>query len=101
MNLVEQSDSRNDDDIRYELSPVLCQFIGQDISKNSLELFMKEIISHYVGVVKDVYRLAAFCKEEPELNDDSPAQSNYSPRKLKTFRTAFSFNQSMDSMSLE
>ena len=64
---------------------------------------MQEIISHYVGVVKDVYKLAAFCKEEPELNDDndSPTQSYNSPRKLKTFRTAFSFNQSMDSMSFE
>ena len=62
---------------------------------------MQEIISHYVGIVKDVYTLAAFCKEEPEENDDSPTHSYNSPRKLKTFRTAFSFNQSMDSMSLE
>ena len=62
---------------------------------------MKEIISHYVGVVKDVYRIAAFCKEEPDLIDDSPTVSNYSPRKVKTFRTAFSFNQSMDSLNLE
>ena len=51
MNLVEETDSRNEDEIRYELSPVLCQFIGQDISKNSLDKFMQEIINHYVVVV--------------------------------------------------
>ena len=56
MNLLEFSEHKNELDIRYELSPVLCQFIEQDINKENLEKFMQDIIKYYAVVLKDVFR---------------------------------------------
>ena len=47
MNLVECSRNKNKEEVRYELSPVLYQFVEQVIDKDTLGEFMKTIINHY------------------------------------------------------
>ena len=103
MNLLEFSEHKNELDIRYELSPVLCQFIEQDISKESLEKFMQDIIKYYAVVLKDVFRQVAFFPETEGENEAgaSPTEIYTSPRKLNTMHSAFSFNDSMDSFTLD
>ena len=51
MNLLEYNEHKNELDTRYELSPVLCQFIEQDISEENKEKNMKDIIEHYAVVL--------------------------------------------------
>ena len=94
MNLLEYNEHKNELDTRYELSPVLCQFIEQDISEENKEKNMKDIIEHYAVVLQEVYRQVAFKTED--INDEgaSPTEIYTSPRKLMTIRSAFSFNDS-------
>ena len=93
-NLLESNEYKNQLDTRYELSPVLCQFIEQDISRETHEKNMKEIIEHYAVVLKEVYRQVAFLPEEINEEGASPTEIYTSPRKLMTMRSAFSFNDS-------
>lgn len=55
MHLVEYSDKINKQEIRYELSPVLCQFVEQDIQKETYDQFMQIIIKHYKDQLKSIY----------------------------------------------
>ena len=101
MNLLEYNEHKNQLDTRYELSPVLCQFIEQDICRETQEKNMKDIIEYYAVVMKDVYRQVAFQSEEINEEGASPTEIYTSPRKLMTMRSAFSFNDSQDSFTLD
>ena len=103
MNLLEYNDHVNSLDTRFELSPVLSQFVEQDINKDSLDEYMREIINFYAVALKDVYRLVAFFAEtQGEIVEcQSPTDIYTSPRKLQTMKSAFTFNDSSDSFTLQ
>lgn len=103
MNLLDFQSNRSELSTRYELSPVLCQFIEQDIHKDSLGRNMQAIISHYAVVLKDVYRQVAFFNETQgeEAAGASPTEIYSSPRKQMTIQSAFSFNDSQDSLLID
>lgn len=67
MNLVEQSDQFDLSGTRYELSPVLCQFISQDIEETSKQKCMNLIIKHYALAVQKVYKKASALELEADL----------------------------------
>jgi len=77
LNLIERTENKRTPDFRYELNPVLQQFISQDIEGDAHEQFMRQIILYYLTQVKDFYKDVAFKEEDygdaETTNEANPA----------------------------
>ena len=66
-NLVEKTESENGE--RYELNPVLYQFIRQDIESEDEKKFMFVIIQFYKKVLAKIYNKIAIRKNDSEVRE--------------------------------
>ena len=66
-NLVEKTESENGE--RYELNPVLYQFIRQDIESEDEKKSMFVIIQFYKKVLAKIYKKIAIRKNDSEVRE--------------------------------